>query len=155
MSDATRLTFRISPWRPWSMAVIVLAIVAAVVAVAVAAAGPPGAWWVPLVMLGVAAVILLLLIGLAARFSRWDADAAGVGGPDNYLVYHRVAWDEIASLSRVPIPGYPFVWVNTAARRRLFWVPLFLTDMAAFRSVVARSAAPGNPLRQHLEGRLA
>jgi hypothetical protein len=83
--------------------------------------------------------------------SRWDVDAAGIGGRDNWHVYRRVGWGEIRSVSRVPLPGYPFVRVHAANRRWFIWVPLFLTDMAGFRAAVARHASPDNPLRQVLD----
>jgi hypothetical protein len=35
--------------------------------------------------------------------------------------------------------------------RRMFWLPLFLTDMPGLRAAVARYAPPGNPLRRYLE----
>jgi hypothetical protein len=77
--------------------------------------------------------------------------ADGFGGPDHWHVRRWVRWKEIKSVSRFPIPGYPFVWVNTRDRRRLFWVPLFLTDMAGFRTAVSSYAARENSLRRFLE----
>src|SRR5947209_10162336 len=95
MEGKSGLTFRISPWRPWLLAVTLLALPAALgVAVSVVegnlavAAG---------ILLGLAAVamVLLLPIGLTAWASRWHVDPHGIGGRNNWLVYHHLDWSEI------------------------------------------------------------
>ena len=143
-------TFRITFWRPWLLAVAILAVPALAAGrftmsgqVRAAAAVAGG--------LAVAAALLALPIDWAVGNSRWDVDAAGIGGRDNWNVYRRIAWGEIRSVSRLPLPGYPFVWVNATDRRRAMWVPLFLSDMAGFRAAVAHYAGADNPLRQLLD----
>ena len=151
MGDAARLTFRITPWRPWLLAVTLLApLAAAGVAVSVAAGEPTAAAGLLLGFAGVAAA-LLVPIGLAARVSRWHVDPGGIGGRNNLLIYRRLAWSEIASVEPWPIPGYRYLQVNGIGRRRVFWLPLFLTDMPGLRAAVARYAPPDNPLRRYLE----
>jgi hypothetical protein len=97
------------------------------------------------------AVILLLAIGLTIWVSRWHVDPHGIGGPNNWLVYHRLDWSEIESIQPWLIPGYRYLQVNGAGKQWVFWLPLFLTDMPGLRSAVARYAPPGNPLRLYLE----
>ena len=151
MEEKSRLTFRISLWRPWLLAIAPLTLLAAVgVAVSVVAgklAATPG------ILLGLVGVALALLlpIGLTVRASRWHVDPGGIGGRNNYLVYHRLNWSEIESIEPWLIPGYRYLQVNGVGQRRAFWLPLFLTDMPGLRSAVARYAPPTNPLRRYLE----
>jgi len=151
MEETSVLTFRISLWRPWLLAVAPLALLAVVgVALAVVAGGPAAA--VPILLVfAVVAVLLLLPIGFVVRLSRWDVDPAGIGGRNNQLVYHRLAWSAIESVEPWLIPGYRYVQINGVGKRRAFWLPLFLTDMAGFRAAVARFAPSENPLRRYLE----
>jgi len=153
--DDSPLTFHISVWRPWLLAVAMLAVPVLIAAGVSAAGGQPAVSVGALVGLTIAAGGLLLPIGWAVSTSHWDVDASGIGGPDNWHVYRSVRWSEIRSVSRFPVPGYPFVWVNTAGRRWAFWVPLFLTDMPGFRAAVSSYAPPHNPLRQYLEKHFA
>jgi hypothetical protein len=144
-------TFRITLWRPWLLALVMLAIPAGVVVVLTIIAGQPAA--IVAILLGFVgiALLLLLLIGLTAGTSRWHVDPAGIGGRNNYLVYHRLNWTDIESVEPWLIPGYRYVQVNGVSKRRAFWLPLFLNDMPSFRIAVARYAPPGNPLRRFLE----
>lgn len=151
MMDDSPLTFHISVWRPWLVSVVALALPALLIAGVSGAGGQPEISAGTLIGLAIVAGVLLLPIGWAVRTSYWDVDASGIGGPDNWHVYRSTTWDEIRSVSRFPVPGYPFVWVNTTHRRWAFWVPLFLTDMPGFREAVSRYAPPHNPLRQYLE----
>jgi hypothetical protein len=151
MEETSQLIFRISLWRPWLLAITLLAplpalgVIVSVVAGSLAAAAS--------VLLGFAAiaVVLLLPIGLSVSASRWHVSAAGIGGRNNALVYHRLSWSEIESVEPWLIPGYRYLQVNGRGKRHAFWLPLFLTDMPSFRSAVARSAPPTNPLRRYLE----
>ncbi len=148
------LTFRITLWRPWLLAVTPLALLAAVgVAIAVAAGQLAAASGI---LLGFAAfvVILLVPIGLAVRASRWHVDPNGIGGRNNWLVYQRLDWSDIESVEPRLIPGYPYVQVNGGGKRWAFWLPLLLTDMAGFRSAVAQYTPANNPLRRYLEQHL-
>src|SRR5437764_984323 len=112
MGDAARLTFRITPWRPWLLALTPLALLAGLGAAAAASAGEfAAAAGVLLGFAGVAAA-LLLPIGLAARASRWHVDPGGIGGRNNALAYHRLNWSEIESVAPWLIPGYRYQQVN-------------------------------------------
>ena len=92
MGEKSRLTFRISLWRPWLLALTPLALLAALgVAVDVAGGKLAAAAGIMLVFAGVA-VALLLLIGLVVWASRWHVDPNGIGGRNNWLVYHRLDW---------------------------------------------------------------
>ena len=151
MGETSRLTFRISLWRPWLLVLTPLAVLAALgVAVAVVAGELTAA---ATILLGFAtvAVALLLVIGLAVGASRWHVDPNGIGGRNNLLVYHRLDWSEIESVEPWLLPGYRYVQVNGVGKRWAFWLPLFLTDMPGLRSAIARYAPPGNPLRRYLE----
>ena len=151
MREKSRLTFRISLWRPWLLALTPLALLAALgVAIFVVGGKLAAAEGILLGFAGVA-VALLLLIGLVVWASRWYVDPNGIGGPNNRLVYHRLDWSEIESVKPWLIPGYRYLQVNGVGKRRAFWLPLFLTDMPGLRSAVARYAPPGNPLRRYLE----
>jgi hypothetical protein len=151
MGDPSRLTFRITPWRPWLLAMTLLAPLAGLgVAGALAAGERAAAAGILLGSAGVA-VAWLLLIGLVVRAIRWHVDPNGIGGRNNWLVYHRLDWSEIASVEPWLIPGYRYLQVNGVGKRWAFWLPLFLTDMPGLRSAVARYAPPGNPLRRYLE----
>ena len=151
MADTARLTFRITPWRPWLLTLTPLALLAAVgVAVAVVAGDRAAAVAILLGFAGVA-VALLLLVGVAVWASRWHVDPHGIGGRNNWLVYHRLQWSDIESVEPYVIPGYRYVQVNGGGKRWAFWLPLFLTDMPGLRAAVARYAPPGNPLRRYLE----
>jgi hypothetical protein len=151
MEEKSQLTFRITLWRPWLLAITPLALLAAVAVVpSVVMGNLANAAGFLLVLAGVA-VVLLLPIGWVARVSRWHVDPDGIGGPNNQLVYHRLNWSEIASVQPWLIPGYRYVQVNAVGKRWAFWLPLFLTDMPRLRSAVARYAPPGNPLRRFLE----
>ena len=144
-------TFRITFWRPWLLAVAILAVPALAAAGRFMMSGQVRAAVTVAGGLVVAAALVALPIGWAVGNSRWDVDAAGIGGRDNWNVYRRIGWSEIRSVSRLPLPGYPLVWVNATDRRRAIWVPLFLSDMAGFRAAVARHASSDNPLRQVLD----
>ena len=151
MGETPRLTFRITLWRPWFLAITPLALLAALGVAVLVATGQRAAATSILLGFAALAVVLLLPIGLAVRASRWHVDPSGIGGRNNWLVYHRLDWSEIDSVEPWLLPGYRYVQVNGAGKRRAFWLPLFLTDMIGFRSAVARYAPPGNPLRDYLE----
>ncbi len=151
MVNESQLTFRIPLWRPWLLAVVLLALPAVVVVAVATVAGRPTLAWVVLLLLAGASVALLLPIGLAVLVSRWHVDADGIGGRNNWLVYHRLEWSEIESVQPWLIPGYRYLQVNGAGKRWVFWLPLFFTDMPGFRAAVARYAAPDNPVRRYLE----
>ena len=78
MEQTSRLTFRITIWRPWLLAVIPLALLAAFGVIASLVSGKPAA--VVGILLGFAgvAVVLLLPIGLAVWVSRWHVDPSGL-----------------------------------------------------------------------------
>ena len=151
MAEQSWLTFRITLWRPWLLALTPLALLAAVGLAVSAVAGERAA--AAGILLGFAAlsVALLLPIGLAVWASRWYVDPNGIGGRNNWLVYHRLDWSEIESVEPWSIPGYRYLQGNGAGKRWAFWLPLFLTDMPGLRSAVARYAPPVNPLRRYLE----
>lgn len=151
MEEKSRLTFRITLWRPWLLAVTPLALLAALgVAVSVVADELAASAGILLSFAGVV-VALLLPIRLAVWASRWHVDPNGMGGRNNWLVYHRLDWSEIESVEPGLIPGYRYLQINGVGKRWAFWLPLFLTDMPGLRSAVARYAPPGNPLRRYLE----
>ena len=147
----SRRTFRITLWRPWLLAVTLLALPAALGVAINVAAGDLAAASVILVVLAGLAVAILAPIALAVWASRWHVDPNGIGGRNNALAYHRLDWSEIDSAEPWLIPGYPYLQVHGGGRRWAFWLPLFLTDMPGFRSVVARYAPRENPLRRYLE----
>jgi hypothetical protein len=146
--------FRISPLRPWLLAVEILAIPVLIVAAVAAFNGQPAA--IPGILLGWAgaSATVFIPIAIAVATSRWDIDAEGVGGRDNWHIYRRVAWSDIDSVTPLPLPGYNFVWINSRWRRKVFWLPLFLTDMDGFRAAVAAYAPAKNPLRRYLQKKL-
>ncbi len=151
MEEQVRLTFRITVWRPWVLAVTLLALLATVgVAISVVAGDRAATAGILLGCAGLA-LALLLLIGLVVWTSRWHVDPNGIGGRNNWLVYHRLAWSDIESVEPWLIPGYRYLQVNGGGKRWALWVPLFLTDMPRFRAAVARYAPPDNPLRRYLE----
>jgi hypothetical protein len=151
MEDTSRLTFRISLWRPWLLAVTPLALLAALGVIAALVTGKSAAMVGILLGFAGVAVLLLLPIGIAVWVSRWHVDPAAIGGRNNQLVYHRLDWSAIESVDPWLIPGYPYLQVNGGGMRRAFWLPLFLTDMPRFRSAIVRYAPPENPLRHYLE----
>jgi hypothetical protein len=105
MGEKSQLTFRISLWRPWLLAVTPLALLAALGLAITIAAGQLAAASTLLLGLAGVAVALLVPVGLAVRANRWHVDSNGIGGRNNRLVYHRLDWSEIESVvaSRVPI----------------------------------------------------
>jgi hypothetical protein len=151
MGEKSQLTFRISLWRPWLLAVTPLVLLAALGLAITIAAGQLAAASTLLLGLAGVAVALLVPVGLAVRASRWHVDSNGIGGRNNRLVYRRLDWSEIESVEPWLLPGYPYVQVNGGGKRWAFWLPLFLTDMPGFRSAVARYAPVDNPLRRYLE----
>jgi hypothetical protein len=151
MENKSQLTFRITLWRPWLLALTLLALFAALgVALSVVAGELAATVGILLGFAGVA-VALLLPIGLVVRASRWHLDPDGIGGRNNLLVYHRLDWSEIESVEPWLMPGYRYLQVNGVGKRWAFWLPLFLSDMPGLRSAVARYAPPENPLRRYLE----
>lgn len=155
MEEASPLTFHITFWRPWLLAVTPFALLAAVGIVLTIASGQLAAAFSILLGLLVFAVILSIVIGLSVRTMRWQVDAKGIGGRNNLLVYNYLNWADIVSVEPWLIPGYRYLQVNSAGERWAFWLPLFLTDMPRLRAAVARYAPPENPLRQYLEQHLA
>lgn len=151
MDDTSRLTFRITPWRPWLLAVTPFALLAAVGMVITIASGQLAAASSILLGLAVFAVALLVPIGLSVRAVRWHVDPKGIGGRNNLFVYHRLDWADIVSVEPWLIPGYRYVQVNGAGKRWAFWLPLFLTDMPGLRAAITQYAPPENPLRRYLE----
>jgi hypothetical protein len=154
MEERSQLTFGISLWRPWLLALTPLALLAALgVAVSVVVGKGTAATSLLLGFVAVA-VALLLPIGLAVRASCWHVDPNGIGGRNNWLVYHRLDWSEIESVEPYLLPGYRYLQVNGVSKRWAFWLPLFLTDMPGLRTAVVRYAPPTNPLRRYLENHL-
>ena len=151
MGEQSQLTFRISLWRPWLMALTLLALPAALGVAIFVVGGKLAAAAVILLGFAGVAVALLLPIGLTVGTSRWHVDPYGIGGRNNYLVYHRLNWSEIESIEPWLIPGYRYLQVNGVGKRWAFWLPLFLTDMPGFRSTMMQYAPSGNPLRRYLE----
>jgi hypothetical protein len=151
MEHTPQLTFHITLWRPWLLAVTPLALLAGVALAISVANGQPASVSVLLLVVAGIAVILLVPIGLAIRASHWDVDPNAIGGPNNQFVYHRLQWSEIESVQPWLIPGYPYLQVNGNGKRRVFWLPLFLANMVGFRAAVARYAPPENALRRYLE----
>src|SRR5262245_37985591 len=151
MGNKARLTFRITVWRPWLLAVAMAGLVAAVLLAVNALTGTVAAAVPVLLVLAGGAVVLLLPIGWAVWVSRWQAGPHGVGGPNNWLAYRHLDWSEIDSVEPWLIPGYRYLQVNGAGERWAFWLPLFLTNMEGFRAAVLRYAPPENPLRRYLE----
>src|SRR6266536_352132 len=122
MSETSRLTFRISVWRPWLLVLTPLGLLTALgVAISVIAGELAAAAGI---LLGFAAVALALLlpIGLAVWASRWHVDPNGIGGRNNRLAYHRLDWSEIESVEPWVIPGYRYVQVNGVGKRWAFWL---------------------------------
>src|SRR3954454_15337433 len=134
MDETSRLTFRITLWRPWLLAVIPLGLLAAMGIVVSVAAGERTAAVVALLGFATIAVVLLLLIGLVVRVSRWHVDPQGIGGRNNMLVYHRLTWSQIESVEPWLFPGYRYLQMNGGGKRWVFWLPFFLTDMPGLRS---------------------
>src|SRR5438045_5046432 len=98
MGEKSRLTFRITLWRPWLLALTPLALLAALgVVVSVVAGELAAATGILLGFAGVAGA-LLLLIGLVVWTTRWHVDPDGIGGRNNWLIYHRLNWSEIESV---------------------------------------------------------
>jgi hypothetical protein len=151
MDETSRLTFRITLWRPWLLAVTPFALLAAVGIVITITTGQLATASRILLGLAVFAVALLVPIGVSVRASRWHIDPHGIGGRNNWFVYHHLDWADIISVEPWLIPGYRYVQVNGIGKRWAFWLPLFLIDMPGFRAAVARCAPPENPLRQYLE----
>jgi hypothetical protein len=151
MGETSRLTFRITLWRPWLLVLTPLALLAALGVAASLVAGELAAAAAILLGFAAVAVALLLPIGLAVWASRWHVDPNGIGGRNNWLVYHRLDWSDIESVEPYLLPGYQYAQVNGVGKRWAFWLPLFLTDMPGLRSAVARYAPPRNPLRRFLE----
>lgn len=151
MQENARLTFHITFWRPWLLAVVPLLLVSIVPLLFVASTGNIALIGGFLIILAVTAGTLLLLIGLVTRVSRWHIDPGGIGGRNNMLIYHRLSWSEIDSVQPWLLPGYRYLQVNGGRKQGVFWLPLFLTDMPGFRTAVTYYAPPGNPLRRWLE----
>jgi hypothetical protein len=151
MQENARLTFRITLWRPWLLAVTPFLLVAIVPLFFVILTGDSTLIRGFLLLMAIAAGALLLLIGIVVQASRWHVDPTGIGGRNNMLIYHRLNWSEIDSVQPWLIPGYHYLQVNSRSKQWVFWVPLFFTDMPAFRAAVTYYAPPGNPLRRFLE----
>ncbi len=151
MGKTSQLTFRISPWRPWLLALAPLAVLAALGEIISIMRGDLATVVRILLTFAGVAVVMLLPMGLVAWVSRWHVDPVGIGGRNTWLVYHRLAWSDIESVKPWLLPGYRYLQVNGVGKRWVFWLPLFLTDMLEFRSAVARYAPPENPLRRYLE----
>ena len=73
-------SFHISFWRPWLMAVSLLAIPLLIVAGISLANGQPSGLIGAVFGLTAVAIVLLIPIGWTVRTSRWDVDAAGISG---------------------------------------------------------------------------
>jgi hypothetical protein len=103
------LTFRITLWRPWLLAVVPLAVLAALgVAVSIAMGERAAASALLLGFAGLA-VVLLLAIGLTVRANRWHVDPNGIGGRNNWLAYRYLAWPDIESIEPWLLPEYPYL----------------------------------------------
>jgi len=151
MDETSQLTFHITLWRPWLLAVTPFAVLAAVGIVITVANRQLAAAFSILLGVVVFAAVLLIVIGLSVRATSWHVNPNGIGGRNNMLVYNYLNWADIVSVEPWLIPGYPYVQVNGVGKRWAFWLPLFLTDMPGLRAAVARYAPPENPLRRYLE----
>jgi hypothetical protein len=83
LEETSRLTFRITLWRPWLLAVTLLALLVALGVVAALISGKRAAAVVILLGFAGVAVALLLPISVAVWVSRWHVDPNGIGGRNN------------------------------------------------------------------------
>ena len=98
MQQNTRLTFRITFWRSWLLAIIPLLLVTSIPLFFVILTGNIVLISRFLIGVAITAGALLLLIGITVRASRWHVDPDGIGGRNNYLIYHRLNWSDIESV---------------------------------------------------------
>src|SRR5690242_5572307 len=106
MQQPSPLTFRISIFRPWLLAITLLAPLPVFGVIVSVVAG--SLTLMASILLGFAAIagVLLLPISLSVWASRWHVSATGIGGRNNALVYHHLSWSEIESVEPWSIPGY-------------------------------------------------
>jgi hypothetical protein len=79
----TQLSFRITLWRPWLLALTPLALLAALGVAGCLVAGEVATAAGILLGLSGLAVLFLVLISLVVWASRWQVDRHGVGGRNN------------------------------------------------------------------------
>jgi hypothetical protein len=95
MTNQARRTFRITLWRPWLLGLTPLVLLGGLSMAVSAAQGQFAYAWSILLFLALIAFFLLLPIGLFVWASRWHVDPKGIGGRNNWFVYHHLHWAEI------------------------------------------------------------
>ena len=96
---------------------------------------------------GLAALVLTFLVVL---FFPVSVSASGLRSFDAWGRYHRVAWANITAAQPVRVLGLKYLRVQQGSGGRPIWVPLFLADMARFRTLVLQHSGSANPLAQAL-----
>jgi len=93
-----------------------------------------------------AALTSLILAFVAVLYYPISVGAGGLHSFDAWGRYHRVPWSEITTVRPFRLLGLKYLRVFQAGQPRTIWVPLFLSDMNRFRSLVLQHAGSANPL---------
>ena len=102
-------------------------------------------------LIAVAAIAALaLLMYLATLAFKVTVLAEGLRCYDPLGVYHTVKWEDIMAVERAQLYGLPYLMVKGKELSQPLTLPLWLQDMARFRSAVDSSAGHQNILSKAL-----
>lgn len=134
--------FVVGFWAPRLRAVIWLAVAGVLVVGGFVASGDLQAARDALLFLSTC--LVMLLWGMCP-FAGWSC----VVGDSGILTSagDEIRWEEVSGVTRVPLPGFPFLWLHTRDLRPSIRIPLFLKDMNDFARAIRRHTPPDHPLQ--------
>jgi hypothetical protein len=96
--------------------------------------------------LGGVAVLAPVVTFLLVLFFPVSVAAWGLRAFDAWGWYHNVQWSEITAVRPLNLCGLRYLRLDSGKDRRPIWLPIFLSDLGRFRSVVLQHAGTTNPL---------
>jgi hypothetical protein len=99
-------------------------------------------------------LLVALAFVVAAEFGTYYFCTVVVG--NNGIVLYRANkadWQDMTAAKQVSFLGLPYLKVERDKGLR-WWIPLYLTEPAAFREALATNAPAGNPLREYADNDL-
>ncbi len=107
------------------------------------------------IVIGLAFVCGIAVVAPSVALVVWlcpiEADDSGVRGLGAFGAPREAAWTVMNSARAVNLLGLPGLRVTFGDSEQRMWIPLFLSDRAAFVSHVVEVAPAGNIVRAHFE----
>jgi hypothetical protein len=98
------------------------------------------------IAVGVGEVAALLCLLAFIAYFKVRVSPKGLGGFDPWGRYREVAWDQLRGARPVNLLGLKFLRAYGAGGKAVLSLPLFLSDLERFCSLVRQHAGPEHPL---------